>query len=158
MPFYFKTNRITTTNGSGSTESTHLLFLTVANQISAVVKGIYGSLVHGTAGGAKLRAYRGATAGSGGTSKTPAKSNGSSPAAALTAFDDQTSITPGGTLVNQVTVGLAQTGGQGAWVALEPDDGLYLSPNAGANGNLEIKSIANATSVPLDITVTHSEG
>ena len=159
MPFYYDVIRQASSNGSGSTESTHLRFLTVANQQEAKIKTLFGSAVFGTAGGGKLRAYQGTTPSSGGTAATVSKRNPNNPAAQLTAFNDATAITPAsGTVVQRLSVGFAQTGGQGAWMALEPDDAITLLPNAGANGNLDIASICNGTTVALDIKVGHSEG
>jgi hypothetical protein len=40
----------------------------------------------------------------------------------------------------------------GGWVALETDHAPALLPNGGANGNLEIGSLANAASVTLEAT------
>lgn len=151
-------NRQTTSNGSGSTLTTHLRLLTVANVESARIRGIYGSAIFGTAGGAQLRVVTCATAGTGGTSTTPSKRNPNNPAASLTALNDATAITPGGTPVQRLAVGIAQTGGNGGWVALEPDASITLLPNAGANGNAEIGSYCNAASVPLSITTEFCEG
>lgn len=159
MPFYYDTHRETTTNGSGSTESQHLRFQSAANQESARIVALYGSCIFGTAGGAKLRIKTASSIGSGGTSQTPAKRNPNNPAAGLTAFNDATALTAGtGTVTERLAIGMAQTGGMGAWVALEPSAGISLLPNGGANGNAEVWSEANAASVPIDITVEHAEG
>lgn len=132
--------------------------MTVANVEAAQIRGLYGSSIFGTAGGAKLRLVTCATAGTGGTSQTPAKRNPGNPAASLTALNDATAITPGGTPTQRLGVGVAQTGGNGGWVALEPAAGISLLPNAGANGNAEIGSVCNAASVPLDIIMEFCEG
>jgi hypothetical protein len=158
MPFYYDTVRATTTNGSGSTETTHLRFVTAANKRMALIRGLYAAAVFGTAGGGKLRLKTCATAASGGTAQVPAARDPSQPACDLVAANDATTITAGGTPVVRLAVGFAQTGGNGGWVAPEPSAGITLLPNAGATGNAEIASIANAASVPIDITVEHSEG
>lgn len=158
MPFYFDTVRATTTNGTTLTESPHLLGLTAANQRVASLRGLYGTARSGTAGGASLRVKTAGTAGTGGTSQTPAKRESGQPAAGLVVTNDATTITPGMTLTVRLAVGLAQTGGNGGWVALEPAAALSLMPNAGANGNMEIYSIAVGTSVPIDVTMEHAEG
>jgi hypothetical protein len=56
-------------------------------------------------------------------------------------------------------VGFAQTGGQGGWVALEPDHAItLLGGTAGTNTNLEIGSLAVGTSQLVDITNEFNEG
>lgn len=157
MPYYYDTARSVSSNGTGSTESCHLAFLTVANQAEAKIKAIYGSALFGTAGGARLRVKTCATAATGGTAQVPQPRNSRSPACQLTVVNDTSAITPGGTPLLRLAVGLAQTGGNGGWVALEAPAAITLRPNAGANGNAEVHSIANAASVPIDITVEHSE-
>lgn len=159
MPYYYDSNRVESTDGTGSTELQHLRMQTVANQKVAKIKAIHGSAQFGTAGGAKLRLKAASSIGSGGTAHTVSKRNPDSPSAGLTVFNAATALTAGtGTVVQRVAVGLAQTGGHGAWYALEEDAALALLPNGGANGNAELWSIANAASVPLDMTVEHSEG
>lgn len=148
-----------TSHGTGSTEKQHLLFLTASQQETAKIKAISGCALFGTAGGAKLRAKQASTAGSGGTAHTVSKRNSRNPAAGLVATDNGTSITAGtGTVVQRLAIGLAQTGGQGGWAALEDPEAISLQPNGGAAGNLELWSIANAVAVPLDMMVVHSEG
>lgn len=148
-----------TSNGSGSTEKQHLLFLTASQQESARIKAVSGCAVFGTAGGAKLRAKQASVAGSGGGAQTVSKKNSRSPSAGLVATNSGSAFTAGtGTVVQRLAIGLAQTGGQGGWAALEADDAITLQPNGGAAGNLELWSIANAASVPLDLQVEHSEG
>lgn len=158
IPYYYDVVRTTATNGSGATDSDHLHFLTVANQESAQIRGIYGSARSGTGGGMSLRLITAATPGSGGTAQTPQPRNSRSPAADLTVANDATSLTPGGTPKLRLSIGVAQLGGNGGWQALEPAAGLTLQPNGGANGNAELHSIANAASVPFDVTVEHAEG
>ena len=157
MPMYYDITRSITTNGSGGTLSTHLRALTVTQQPTMSLKNVYGSMRSGTAGGAQLRCVTCATAGTGGTSQTPAKKNANFAAAQSTWFNDATAITPGGTPTTRFTIGLAQTGGMGGWAPIEPDEAIQLLANGGANGNLEIGSLANSTSVAGDITVGFSE-
>ena len=152
MPFYYAVNKSVTTNGSANTLSTHFRFLTVANQKMARIMGLSGGARFGTAGGAVLRLIRGGAAGTGGTAHTPSEANPDTPAADTTVFDDTTAITPGTSPVTVLTVGVAQTGGHGGWVALETDMGKAMKPNGGANGNLEIGSLANSASVVVEIT------
>jgi hypothetical protein len=96
-------------------------------------------------------------AGTGGTANTPGKRNPDSPAADTTWFDDATAITPGATPIQQLSVGVAQTGGQGGWVGLEVDHMPLMKPNSGANGTLEIASKFNAASVTFDALAEFQE-
>lgn len=155
MPFFYDLNMAATSNGSANTETDHMRLLTVANQETAKIVGLYGAARHGTAGGAQLRFKTFATASSAGSSQTPAKRHPSFPAASTTAF---TTPTAGSTPTVRLTVGLAQTGGTGGWVALEPSAAITLLANGGANGNGDIYSIANGTSVAIDFTAELSEG
>lgn len=158
MPMYYDVNRLHTTSGTANTLVTLLRFATIANQMVATLMGLYGAARFGTAGGAILRLIRPGAAGSVGTAQTPAKRNPNSRAADTTAFNDATAITAGTTPVTQHSVGVAQTGGMGGWVALERDHGFAMLPNAGANGTLEVASLANSASVVLEATAELMEG
>lgn len=164
MPFYYDVKKTPgtpgtgcTTNPSANTLSTHFRFATVANQKMARIMGLYGAARFGTAGGAVLYGIRPGAAGTGGTANVPAKRNPDNPVADITAFDDATVITPGATPIQQLSVGVAQTGGQGGWVFLETDHAPALKPNGGANGTFEIASKANAASVLFDPLVELQE-
>ena len=164
MPFYYDVTKTPgtpgstfTSNGSANTKTTHLRALTIANQMTCRIMAIFASARFATAGGSMLAAIRGGAAGSGGTSNTPNKKNPNSRAADTTWFDDGTAITAGTSPVQQKTVGFAQTGGQGGWVALEIDDAMTLLANGGTNGNIEIASFCNAASVVFDATVGMQE-
>lgn len=164
MPFYYDVKKTPgtpgtafTSNGSANTLSTHLRAQTIANQAIARLAGLYGSARFGTAGGGSLYVVRPGAAGTGGTANTPAKRNPLAPAAQTTWFDDATAITPGATPIQQLSVGVAQTGGQGGWVGLEVDHMITMQPNAGANGTLEVASKFNAAAVTFDATAEFQE-
>lgn len=166
MPYYYSVVRtpgtpgtLFTSNGTPNTKSTHLRLLTVANQLQAKIMGLFCNARFSTAGGAMLEIIRGGAAGSGGTSNTPNKAEPvGEPAASTTAFDDGSAITAGTTPVVQQTVGFAQTGGQGGWVALEDSDAISLAPNGGANGNAEVASFCSTASVTFDGSLRLKEG
>src|SRR5262245_31484808 len=140
MPMYYAAARETATNGSANTRSPHILALT-GSSVSAKIVGVYGSCQSGTAGGASLLLdVADTSAGSGGTAVTELKRNPGYPSATTVLTNDATSITPGSTLQTHVAIGLAQTGGMGGWVALEPDHALHLRPAGGATGNCEVAS------------------
>lgn len=146
-----------TSNGTANTLATHLRALTIANQMTTRIMGVYANARFNTAGGAMFAGIRGGAAGSGGTSNTPAKVNNNERAADSTWFDDQSAITPGTTPIQQITIGFAQTGGQGGWVALEVDNAIALLANGGANGNFEFGSFANTASVTFDANIQFQE-
>ena len=164
MPFYYDVKKTpgtpgtaVTSNGTANTLSTHFRAATIANQRMSRLAAIYGSARFGTAGGGSLYVIRPGTIGSGGTSNTPAKRHPDAPAAETTWFDDATAITAGATPIQQLSVGVAQTGGQGGFVMLEPDHGITMKPNAGANGQIEIASKFNSGSVTFDATIEFQE-
>jgi len=153
---YYDVIRETTTNGTANTRSSHLLFLTGAN-VRARIVGLYGSCQSGTAGGATLFGETASTAGSGGTTYVAGPRNPTYPAATTVVTTDATAITAGTTLKQRCFAGLAQTGGMGGWVALEPDHAVALRPSGGANGNFEVSSKANGTSITVRAQVEFSE-
>jgi hypothetical protein len=153
--FVYDYNQTFTSNGSAATESDHWRFLTVAEQETAKLKDWYGTARSGTAGGGSLRIKTFTTPSTGGTSYTLNKKNPNNPAAQTTAFYTPTA---GGTPVVRLAVGLAQTGGQGGYLAPTLPDSIDLLANGGANGNLDIFSIFNAASIALDISGSIQEG
>jgi hypothetical protein len=159
MPFYYSLTRESTTNGTTQTLSTHLRGVTIANQETVSIVGMYGVGRHSTAGGGYIFGIRPGTAGSGGTGQTPSKANPNSPAAQSAWTDDTSAITPGGTPVTQMIAGIAQTGGQGGWVALEKDMGKKMLPGAAAStGNFEVGSKAVGVTVPITVQLDICEG
>ena len=145
-----------TSNGSANTLSTHFKGITIANQPMLRIIGLYGSARFGTAGGGTLYVVRPGAAGSGGTATTPEKKNPAYSAASSTWVDDTSAITAGTTPKSQITVGVAQTGGQGGWVALEVDHAIALPPAAASTG-LEVASKFNAASVTFDAHIDIQE-
>jgi hypothetical protein len=160
MPFYYDVSRSETSNASAGSTSTHFYALTVAEQETCAIKAVYIASRFGTAGGAQLRLMGNTgTVASGGTAFTPSKRNmRGNPAAQTTWFDDNTAITPGGTLVQRLSIGFAQTGGMGGWVPVEPSDSIQMMANGANPIDLEFVSVANAAAVTFDMTVEFSEG
>lgn len=147
MPFYYDITRETSTNGTTQTLTAHLR--SVPGAVPAGIVGVYANARHGTAGGGVVYAIRPGTTGSGGTAATENKKHPDNPTAALAWSDDTSAITPGATPQVQATVGIAQTGGQGGWVALERD--MALQTKVSGVG-FEISSKAIGTSVPINVT------
>jgi len=144
MPFYYRSNRAATTNGTGNTCTSHVRLVTVANQQNCFVVGLYAAVRNSTTAG--------------GTSLTPAPSNPLNRAADTTAFTDATAFNSAVGTAYSLDIGFAQTGGQGGWVALERDHALILNPNAGANGNITLDSFTATASQLLEVTAEHGEG
>lgn len=157
MSYYYAVNvQGASTNSSGDTETDMAQFLTVAEQAPCNIVGLYGAAYNQTSvGGIVLRARRWTTPSTSGSSFTPAKRNTQSPAASTGVV---TGPTAGSTATNLLSIGLAQTGGMGGWQALEPDAAIVLRPNGGANGNVDIISIATAATMTFDYTVEFNEG
>ncbi len=129
--------------------------LTIANQETCRVAGIYGTARSGTAGGGSLRLKTYSVASTVGQQQTPQPRHPSAPAASVTAFQAPTA---GTFKALRMSVGLAQTGGMGGWVNLEAPASIQLLANGGANGNADVVSIMNAASVAFDATVEIVEG
>lgn len=160
MPFFYDLKRAFTTSGSANTEVTELWGTTIANQETVGIYGIYGACRFATAGGAQLKLkHNTGTIASGGTAQTPSPKNlRGNPAAQSSWKDSATAITPGGTLVVRLTVGMAQTGGMGGYVPITPQDAVQMMPNATNPVDVELTSNAATASVTGDLTVEIGEG
>jgi hypothetical protein len=159
MPFYYDFNKACTTNASGGTESNHFWGKTIANQETVGLSGAYVASRFGTAGGAQFRIKDNTgTVASGATAQTIRKRNFNSPAASSTWFNDGSAITSGTTLNTRVSVGFAQTGGMGGWVATEPSAKIQMLANSANPVDVEMTSVATTASVTFDATVEFSEG
>jgi hypothetical protein len=157
MPLYFDVTRTTTTHGTTLTELAHLRFATVA-AVAARLVALYGSLRSSVAGGGTLRVKKAGTIGTGGTANTPGSRQGVPAVASTTAFDDTSAITGGTSPKVRLSVGMAQTGGNGGWISpFDPDGSIGMAAGGVANGNLEVFSLAVGTSVPLDVTAELAE-
>ena len=160
MPFYYNFSRSATTNGTGNTCSAHVRLITVANQQNCVVVQLMAAVRNSTTAGSGFLSVATLAADSTGgmTSITPAKANPLSQAASTTAFTDATSTAKGSAVTRLFSIGFAQTGGQGGWVALERDNGQTLNPNGGANGNLSLESFTATASQLLEVSGQFLEG
>lgn len=157
MPQYYDIVTSITTNSAAATISSapHVRMLT-GSAVSAALKGIYAGARSSTAGGGLIKLFTAGTAMSSmGTGYTPTKRNPGF-ATAITSAATATTCT-GATSTLRLSVGFAQTGGMGGWVAIEPDASVLLQPGGGANGNAEFGSIANSASVVADLTIEFSE-
>jgi hypothetical protein len=160
MPYYYDVSRAITTNGTPGTETYHLWGTTAANQRVVGISACYIASRFGTAGGGQIRLKSNTgTIASGGTGTTPTKKEISgAPAAQSTWANDATTITAGTTLVVRVTIGFAQTGGMGGWMANEPTAKIQMAPNGANPVDVEITSLATTASVTADLTLEFGEG
>lgn len=159
MPFFYDLVRAFTSSTLAATETTNLWGKTIANQQMVSVSSIFGACRYITTGGGIARAKwnTGVTA-SGGTAQTPSPRHPLMRAADSVWANDATAITPGTILTTKVGVGLAQTGGMGGWVAMEPDAQIRMMPNATNPVDIEFSSLFVSTSVLGDLTIEMKEG
>lgn len=152
--FYYDANVPQTSNVTPGTENQSGRFLTVANQRTAAIMGLYLAGRMNSAGGVILRLKTMATAGTVGAAQTPGKRDPDAPAAATTFF---TAHTVGATPVVRQMVGASAQGGFGGWFAATPEQSLILKPNAGANGNAEVTNVSGGISTNFDWSVELAE-
>jgi hypothetical protein len=60
--------------------------------------------------------------------------------------------------VQRVAIGFAQTGGMGGWVATEPTAKVQMMPNGASPIDVEVTSVANGTTLPIELTLEFGEG
>lgn len=152
--FYYDVNAAQTSNASAGTENQSMRFLTVANQRTAAIMGLYVAARMAAAGGLVARLKTAATAGTAGSAATLAKRDPDAPTAGTTAF---TAHTVGTTLTTRQIVGCSAQGGFGGWFAAELEQALVLKPNGGANGNAEITNTSGLASTNFDLAVEVAE-
>lgn len=151
MPFFYDVNASVNTNATPSTETAHLLGIAAALQ-GFKVQALYANSRAGTTvGGGSIRGKTGGTSTAGGAT-TPSKRHPNSPAAGSTW---STAPTTTGSPVVRVSVGFSQTGGQGGWIALNPDDAIIVLP--AVTNKFEVESISISASQGLDIVAEFSE-
>ena len=159
MPFYYDLARSVTTHSLTLTELTHFFGRTITNQQVAAICALFPAAQLATAGGgaARIKTNTGSIA-TGGGGQTPAPKNLLSRAADSVWNANSSSITPGSVLTLRMSVGFAQAGGPGGWIAYEPENRFQLQPGGTNPVDVEVTSVAVGTSVPLDLTVDLAEG
>lgn len=154
MALYYTINyQSASTNATPLTELDMLRTVTGATRSASFVQVIV-SARSSTVGGGTIRLRRYATASTTGTAITAIAKDPGGQATTITAA---TLPTAGTTATQVMSIGFSQTGAQGFWGAAEPNDAVLLNAGGGANGNLDFFSIANANSVPFDLTTEHIE-
>lgn len=154
MPFYYSSSFLHTTNGSANTESDAFRFLTVSPRPCNLTRVIMGS--SGAAQDAQvfLDVRRMSTASTVGTAFVPEKFDPAIQAAVTTPFTGPTKGTPN---TNPALYLAANSRGTWQFVALNPDEAIFLATAGGANGNIDLLSNASLASVPTRLTVVHWE-
>ena len=155
--YYDISQRAITTNGSGNTETVRCQFISGSQKPSASFTGVFANAVGSVAGGGVFTGSTFATAGSvgSGTPVTPNKKNPNNAASGVTYNNNSGGALTGGTSTRstRITVGFAQTGGQGGWIAVTPDTAVTLLANGGTNGYLEFADLANAASQTFNYSI-----
>lgn len=153
-PLYYDFgNHGLSTNATPNTETARYLLLSPAAATTSRFASVTGLFANGQgngAGGGYIIGCTFTTAGQAGTGTAivpaPSDQMGASAAAASLTVT-QTPQTPGtGARADRITVGFAQTGGQGGWIAVTPDAAKGISPGGGRYGNIQLMDLANAAS------------
>lgn len=152
--FYFDVNAAQTSNATPGTANQSARFLTVANQRTCAIMGLYVAARMAAAGGLILRLATMGTAGTSGSAYTPGERDSDGPAAATTVF---TGHTVGSTPLVRQIVGCSAQGGFGGWFAATPEQAVTLKPNGGATGNAEISNICGLPSTNFDMNAEFAE-
>lgn len=144
-----------TTSGSANTEDPTIVLRQATRGVD--LQAIYGAGKAASAttiSGIAIRVRRWTTAGSGGTSLTPAPRRIGT-TASTTAVDKQTSITPGTTSgAYQIAFGFGKAG-PGGWVARDADSAIHLE--AGGSDELDLNSVSGETSLNFELACEIAE-
>lgn len=171
MPFYYDIDVAGTPNAGapgitiGTSELTFLWGKTAAAPAQEIVgiAALYMASRIGTAGGAQARIKDNiGVSAANGTAQTPRPRNlrmGSLlPAISAWSYNATGLVSAGSTLTARVTIGFAQTGGMGGWVATEPTNKIQMMPNTLMPVDIEVSAIATSASTLADMTLEIGEG
>lgn len=161
MPMYYDLSSSFTGSGAGVTSTQDHYRIVTNATVPAQIKGLYAAARMSTAGGGFAILWHGtATTSAGGTTITARPRNAAFASAVSCTLTTLGCASAQATANKRVTVGFAQTGGMGGWVAIEPDAAVICSAGAGgvANAYAQVASFCNLASVSMDLTVEFSEG
>ncbi len=154
MPFIYAVSNGTTaytTNGSANTESVHLAMRQATKGFWIQAFTAYGRAAGATSlSGIGFTSKRWTTAGSGGTTITPAPRAREAPAATTVCADSQTALTAGtvsGAIQLSFGCGVSS---QGGWVARDPDSMIHVE--AGSADEIDTYSISGSTSLSFHLS------
>lgn len=154
MPFYYSSSLLHTTNATPNTETDAIRYLTVTPRPCNVTRIIMGS--SGAAQDAQvfIDVRRMSVASTVGAAFVPEKFDPASQAAVTTPLTLPTKGTPN---TNPALYLAANSRGTWQFVALNPDEAIFLATAGGANGNIDLLSNASLASVPMRLTLVHWE-
>lgn len=154
MSYYYSSAFLHTTNGTANTELDAIRYLTVSPRPCNITRVIQGS--SGAAVDAQVftDVRRMSVASTVGTAFVPEKFDPASQAAVTTPLTLPTKGTPN---TNPALYLAANSRGTWQFVALNPDEAIFLATAGGANGNIDLLSNASTASVPMRYTVVHWE-
>jgi hypothetical protein len=154
LPFYYSSSLLHTTNATPNTETDAIRYLTVTPRPCNVTRIIMGS--SGAAQDAQvfIDVRRMSVASTVGAAFVPEKFDPASQAAVTTPLTLPTKGTPN---TNPALYLAANSRGTWQFVALNPDEAIFLATAGGANGNIDLLSNASLASVPMRLTLVHWE-
>lgn len=152
--YYYTSSFLHTTSGTANTELDAIRYLTVSPRPCNLTRLIMGS--SGTAVDAQvfIDVRRMSTASTVGSAFVPEKNDPGNQAAVTTPLTLPTKGTPN---TNPALYLAANSRGTWQWVALNPDETIFLATAGGANGNIDLLSNASLVSVPLRLSAVHWE-
>lgn len=154
MPFYYSVAILHTTNATPNTELDALRYLTVSPRPCNITRVIQGSSGAAVDAQVYTDVRRMSTASTAGSAYVPDKFDPANQAAVTTPLTLPTKGTPN---TNPVIYLAANSRGTWQFVALNPDEAIFLATAGGANGNIDLLSNASTASVPMRYTVVHWE-
>jgi hypothetical protein len=151
MPFVYRVGAGNTSYSTHATPSTEDAVLALKQATRGFMVQAFSASGRGAGltalSGISFASKRWTTAGSGGTALTPVPVDDRAPAAATTAADKQTALTPGttsGAIVCGFGCGVSS---QGGWVARDPDSMIRV--DAGTADEISTYSICGTASIPF---------
>ena len=154
MPFYYASAFLHTTNATPNTELDAIRYLTVSPRPCNITRIIMGA--SGAAADAQvfMDIRRMSVASTVGSAFVPEKFDPASQAAVTTPLTLPTKGTPN---TNPALYLAANSRGTWQFVALNPDEAIFLATAGGANGNIDALSNASLASIPVRMTIVHWE-
>lgn len=154
MPYYYGTATQQNTNASANTDTLLMNITGIAGFRGAIQKLICGTYVTPADNAVRLQLRRTTALNTAGSAIVPNPMAGDSPAASAVL----TTLPTAGTLAAVPVIQLAfNQRGTAMWAAFNPDEGITVTGAAAANGQVVVDSQSTGTSVPVSLTLVHSE-
>jgi hypothetical protein len=152
--YVYSSSFLHTTNATPNTETDAIRYLTVSPRPCNITRIIAGASATAVDAQVHLDIRRMSVASTVGSAFVPEKMDPGSQAAVTTPLTLPTKGTPN---TNPTLYMAFNSRGTWQFVALNPDEAIALITAGGANGNIDILSMASTASVPLRATVLHWE-